>query len=90
MAQRKTHFCAACDSRVVALRPHWSSWVAVAGAYAFFVVLTALVGAGGLLIFGGGVVVFALGSCVLGPLHALAARPPTCPNCRRMVARIAA
>src|SRR5580692_6577967 len=68
MTGRETHFCGGCQRPVVAIRPHWVWSVAVVGAFAFFILLTALVGAGGLLILGGGVVVFVLGTCVIGPL----------------------
>jgi hypothetical protein len=90
MASHETHFCGACRRAVVALRPHWAWSVAVVGAFAFFVLLTALVGAGGLLILGGGVVVFGMGACVLGPLVAEARRPAVCPTCRREVAPLGA
>jgi hypothetical protein len=89
MATRETHLCGACHCAVAPLRPHWAWSVAVVGAFAFFILLTALIGAGGLLIVGGGVVVFGLGTCVLGPLVAEASRPPVCPTCGRGVVSLA-
>jgi hypothetical protein len=90
MASRETHFCGACQRRVATIGPHWAWKLAVVAAFVFFTLLTALVGAGGLLILGGGVVVFALGTCVIGPLVAEASRPLLCPTCGREVIRLRA
>jgi len=72
----------------VAVRSHWGWWALFGGTFAFFVVLTFLVGASGLLLFGAGAVVFALGGLVMGPLYDLAAAPPKCPHCGCVVEKL--
>jgi hypothetical protein len=78
-----------CAQVVVAVRPHVAWRVLTVGCFGFFVVLTFLVGASGLLLFGGGVVVFAMGALVLGPLVRTSFDPPRCPHCRCVVAPVA-
>jgi hypothetical protein len=81
MKRAARHACERCERPVVAVRAHWGWRAAFGGTFAFFVVLTFLVGASGFLLFGAGAVVFALGALVMGPLYDLAAAPPKCPHC---------
>ena len=90
MADRARHYCERCERYVVARVPHPGWRVASISAWAFFVLLAFLVGASGLLLFGGGIVVFAMGALLLGPLHARASEDPRCPGCLCVVARAAA
>jgi hypothetical protein len=82
--------CERCDRPVTAVRPHPGWRVASVGALAFFVALAFFAGASGLLLFGAGVVVFALGALVIGPLEERASEPPRCPDCRCVIVRAAA
>jgi hypothetical protein len=89
MARHARHHCERCARPVVAVRPHWGWRAASIVAVAFFVALSFAAGASGLLLFGAGVVVFALGACVLGPLNERASEPPRCPDCRCVVVPLA-
>lgn len=89
MTPQPRHYCERCARPVIAVGPHWLRRVAVWAAFAFFTVLTFVVGASGLLLFGGGIVVFALGALVLGPLYTQAYELRRCPSCRRVVVPVA-
>lgn len=82
--------CERCDRPVTAVRPHPGWRAASLGALAFFIVLAFAAGASGLLLFGAGIVVFALGALVIGPLHERASEPPRCPECRCVIGARAA
>src|SRR5262249_12941752 len=88
MNRREEHHCERCERSVVPVRPPWGWRAAAIGAFAFFVVLAFVTGASGLLLFGAGIVVFALGALVLGPLYDRAFDPPRCPLCRCVIVEI--
>jgi hypothetical protein len=85
MSSEASHFCERCQRRVVALRPPWIYRAASVGTLAFFLVLTVAAGASGSLLLGGGVIVFILGTLVLGPLNEMASEPARCPSCHCVV-----
>jgi hypothetical protein len=78
-----------CARPVIAVRPHWGWRVASPLTLAFFALLSFLGGASGFLIVGSGVVVFAIGALVVGPVNERASEPPRCPDCRCVVERVA-
>jgi hypothetical protein len=77
---RRDH-CERCAVDVVAVRPHPGLRVLAVVTFAFFLVLTFAVGVSGFLLFGGGIVVFAMGALVIGPLVRTAFADPRCPRC---------
>jgi hypothetical protein len=85
MSGEGSHFCERCQRRVLALRPPWMYRAASVGALLFFLLLTVAAGASGSLLLGGGVIVFILGTLVLGPLNEMASEPPRCPSCHCVV-----
>jgi hypothetical protein len=85
MSGEASHFCERCQRRVVALRPPWAYRAASIGALLFFLILTVAAGASGSLLLGGGVIVFILGTLVLGPLNEMASEPARCPSCHCVV-----
>lgn len=85
MSSEASHFCERCQRRVVALRPPWIFRAASIGALVFFLGLTVAAGASGSLLLGGGIIVFILGTLVLGPLNEMASEPARCPSCHAVV-----
>jgi hypothetical protein len=84
-------YCERCARPVVALRPHPLWRVASLVALGFFAILVFASGASGMGIAFVPVVVFCLGTLVLGPLNERASEPRRCPDCHCViVARSAA
>jgi hypothetical protein len=80
-------YCERCARPVVALRPSPLWRVASILALALFAVLVFASGASGLGIAFVPVVVFCLGTLVLGPLNERASEPRRCPDCRCVIVR---
>jgi hypothetical protein len=78
-------YCERCARPVVALRPSPLWRVASVVALGFFAVLVFAAGASGLGIAFVPVVVFCLGTLVLGPLNERASEPRRCPDCRCVI-----
>lgn len=85
MRSLPTHHCERCHRDVVGRRPHRGKVVLACGWFVFFFVLTFAAGFSGTLLLGSGVVVFVLGTLVLGPACDAAFQPPRCPACRCVV-----
>jgi hypothetical protein len=78
-------YCERCARSVVALRPSPLWRVASVAALGLFAVLVFASGASGLGIAFVPVVVFCLGTLVLGPLNERASEPRRCPDCHCVI-----
>ena len=85
---RPRHRCERCARSVVAVRPPLASRVLAVAMFAFFIPLTFAIGASGLLLLGGGIVLLAMGALVLGPLIRDSFEPPKCPDCGCVVSKL--
>jgi hypothetical protein len=84
--QRSTRdYCERCARPVVALRPSPLWRLASVAALGVFAILVFAAGASGLGIAFVPVVVFCLGTLVLGPLNERASEPKRCPDCRCVI-----
>ena len=78
-------YCERCARPVVPVRPNPLWRVASVAALALFAVLVFAAGASGLGIAFVPVIVFCLGTLVLGPLNERASDPKRCPDCHCVI-----